>query len=150
MDPEHFSWGSSCKASYSQTKGTPCPRTGDLGPELIIPIKWEQSTKSSFWSWVWGGLHFPVFAFGLPDGMHQNLNVFLSGLENITVGTSVCQVFVSWLIMATLHRQHWEISTFGSITWLREWPRRTCAHSCHWRANKRRSLAEIKVKRAPR
>lgn len=119
---------------------------------ILIPVKWEQSTDSSFSSQTWDGLPcltswssrwdvsefkcwFVFFSFR--PGKHEGL-----GLE-----------FVKFLFCDSL-RQPCTRSTekwahLAPKMWLREQPRRTCVHSCLWRANSRRSLAENEVKPAP-
>lgn len=75
---------------------------------VLIPVKWEQSTSSSFLSQTWGGLYFPASALGVPDGMCQCLSgffFFFQAWKTWGFGPSVGYIFVSWLITATLHTQ---------------------------------------------
>lgn len=83
---------------------------------LLIPVKWEQSTNSSFLSQTWGGLYFPASALGVPDGMCQYLGVFFSLRPGKHEGLGL--QLVAFLFRDSSRqpctRRHGETSTFVS------------------------------------
>lgn len=112
---------------------------------ILIPVKWEQSTNF-FLSQTWEDLYFPASPLGLPDGMCQNLNVDFLFFFSFRPGKheSLSLQFVKILFPdsswqpCTQSSEKW--AHLSPEIWLREHPRRTCAHSSLWEGKQQKEF----------